>query len=302
MFTLETKMKKLKFLQAFLFVVAFFSCSSKKEKIQNPQKIENYAEFNKIIPKRIVSLSPAATELLAEAGAVSQIAARTDFCDYPEEVLQIESLGGFDGKSISQEKLLSFSPDLVCLTSGMHDYLTEFLESQKINYYILSQNSVSMILNDLLNLGKITGNAETAQKNAQKIQNRLNQIKAKTENLPKVSVYWEVWDSPLMSIGKNSFITELISISGGKNIFDSINADYPLVSEEEILFKNPDLIIFPSENLNGKTKIQNRDAWKNLSAVKEQKIFPLDANSITRPGSRIAESTEILLKIFHPEI
>ena len=268
MFTLERKMKKLKFLQALLFILAFFSCSLKKEKIQNPQKIKNYAEFNKIIPERIVSLSPAATELLAEAGAISQIAARTDFCDYPQEVLQIESVGGFDGKSISQEKLLSFSPDLVCLTSGMHDYLTEFLENQKINFYILSQNSVSMILNDILTLGEITG----------------------------------IWDSPLMSIGKNSFITELISLSGGKNIFDSINADYPLVSEEEILFKNPDVIIFSSENINGKTKIQNREGWKNLSAVKEQKIFPLDTNFITRPGSRIAESIEILLKIFHPEI
>ena len=62
-------MKKLKFLQALLFILAFFSCSLKKEKIQNPQKIKNYAEFNKIIPERIVSLSPAATELLAEAGA-----------------------------------------------------------------------------------------------------------------------------------------------------------------------------------------------------------------------------------------
>lgn len=295
-------MKKLKFLQALLFILAFFSCSLKKEKNQNPQKIKNYAEFNKIIPERIVSLSPAATELLAEAGAISQIAARTDFCDYPQEVLQIESVGGFDGKSISQEKLLSFSPDLVCLTSRMHDYLTEFLENQKINFYILSQNSVSMILNDILTLGEITGNSETAQKNVQKITNRLNKIKSKTENLPKVSVYWEIWDSPLMSIGKNSFITELISLSGGKNIFDSINADYPLVSEEEILFKNPDVIIFSSENINGKTKIQNREGWKNLSAVKEQKIFPLDTNFITRPGSRIAESIEILLKIFHPEI
>ena len=56
------------------------------------------------------------------------------------------------------------------------------------------------------------------------------------------------------------------------------------------------------ENINGKTKIQNREGWKNLSAVKEQKIFPLDTNFITRPGSRIAESIEILLKIFHPEI
>lgn len=295
-------MKKLKFLQALLFILAFFSCSLKKEKNQNPQKIKNYAEFNKIIPERIVSLSPAATELLAEAGAISQIAARTDFCDYPQEVLQIESVGGFDGKSISQEKLLSFSPDLVCLTSGMHDYLTEFLENQKINFYILSQNSVSMILNDILTLGEITGNSETAQKNVQKITSHLNKIKSKTENLPKVSVYWEIWDSPLMSIGKNSFITELISLSGGKNIFDSINSDYPLVSEEEILFKNPDVIIFSSENINGKTKIQNREGWKNLSAVKEQKIFPLDTNFITRPGSRIAESIEILLKIFHPEI
>lgn len=295
-------MKKIKFLQALLFILAFFSCSLKKEKNQNPQKIKNYAEFNKIIPERIVSLSPAATELLAEAGAISQIAARTDFCDYPQEVLQIESVGGFDGKSISQEKLLSFSPDLVCLTSGMHDYLTEFLENQKINFYILSQNSVSMILNDILTLGEITGNSETAQKNVQKITSRLNKIKSKTENLPKVSVYWEIWDSPLMSIGKNSFITELISLSGGKNIFDSINSDYPLVSEEEILFKNPDVIIFSSENINGKTKIQNREGWKNLSAVKEQKIFPLDTNFITRPGSRIAESIEMLLKIFHPEI
>ena len=295
-------MKKLKFLQALLFILAFFSCSLKKEKNQNPQKIKNYAEFNKIIPERIVSLSPAATELLAEAGAISQIAARTDFCDYPQEVLKIESVGGFDGKSISQEKLLSFSPDLVCLTSGMHDYLTEFLENQKINFYILSQNSVSMILNDILTLGEITGNSETAQKNVQKITRCLNKIKSKTENLPKVSVYWEIWDSPLMSIGKNSFITELISLSGGKNIFDSINSDYPLVSEEEILFKNPDIIIFSSENINGKTKIQNREGWKNLSAVKEQKIFPLDTNFITRPGSRIAESIEILLKIFHPEI
>ncbi|MCI5608203.1 MAG: ABC transporter substrate-binding protein, partial [Spirochaetia bacterium] len=200
-------MKKLKFLQALLFILAFFSCSLKKEKIQNPQKIKNYAEFNKIIPERIVSLSPAATELLAEAGAISQIAARTDFCDYPQEVLQIESVGGFDGKSISQEKLLSFSPDLVCLTSGMHDYLTEFLENQKINFYILSQNSVSMILNDILTLGEITGNSETAQKNVQKITRCLNKIKSKTEYLPKVSVYWEIWDSPLMSIGKISFIT-----------------------------------------------------------------------------------------------
>ena len=126
--------------------------------------------------------------------------------------------------------------------------------------------------------------------------------KEKTKNLKKVSVYWEIWDSPLMSCGSLSNVNELIEIAGGKNIFSEINEAYPIVSEESLIYKNPEIIIFSKDFVGGVQKIKNRSGWKNISAVKNDKIFAVDSNTLTRPGSRIVENIETLLKIFHPEV
>ena len=270
-------------------------------------------------PSRIVSLSPAATEILCAVGAIDQIAARSDFSDYPPEVLSKPVAGGFDGKNLSVESILSFQPDLVYLTSGMHDFLIPLLRSKKIRYFISMDASVNGILSEIKEIGKITGHEKEAEAKIAEISSQIEELKeraslaaagdgnggkvtAQTGNsgnggaaagAPK-SVYWEIWSPPYMSIGKNSFINELIQIAGGKNIFDDIKEAYPIVSDEQIILRDPDVIIIPDNLSDGIEGIKNRNGWKNISAVKTGAIYSLNADMISRPSPRITEAISMI--------
>ena len=132
-----------------LFCLIVNSCSKSDyffNKTSNKHTQENH------IPQRIISLSPSATEILFAIGAQNQIAARSDFCDFPENAKNIPSVGGFDGKTLSIEKILSFSPDFVYLTNGMHNYLIPFLQIQKLEK---SQTTNSNRKNFAIKLNKI---------------------------------------------------------------------------------------------------------------------------------------------------
>ena len=140
-----------------LFCLIVSSCSKSDyffNKTSNKHTQENH------IPQRIISLSPSATEILFAIGAQNQIAARSDFCDFPENVKNIPSVGGFDGKTLSIEKILSFSPDFVYLTNGMHNYLIPFLQKHNIAYYISVADSIQTVLQEIAEIGKITERAE----------------------------------------------------------------------------------------------------------------------------------------------
>ena len=246
-------------------------------------------------PQKIVALSPAATEILCSIGALDQIAARSDYSDYPPEVLSKPVAGGFDGKNLSVENILSFSPDLVYLTSGMHDYLIPLLRSKKIPYFISMDASVKGILSEIKEIGKITGHINEAEAKIAEIEAKILELKKSAPKKAK-SVYWEIWSPPYMSIGKNSFINELIQIAGGKNIFDDIKEAYPIVSDEQILLRNPDVIIIPDNLQDGLEGIKNRNGWKNIEAVKNGTIYSLDADMISRPSPRITEAIALIQK------
>ncbi len=246
-------------------------------------------------PQKIVALSPASTEILCSIGALDQIAARSDYSDYPPEVLSKPVAGGFDGKNLSVENILSFSPDLVYLTSGMHDYLIPLLRSKKIPYFISMDASVKGILSEIKEIGKITGHEKQAEVKIAEIQAKILELKKSAPKRPK-SVYWEIWSPPYMSIGKNSFINELIQIAGGKNIFDDIKEAYPIVSDEQILLRNPDVIIIPDNLQDGIEGIKIRNGWKNIEAVKNGSIYSLDADMISRPSPRITEAIAMIQK------
>ena len=144
-----------------LFCLIVSSCSKSDyffNKTSNKHPQENH------IPQRIISLSPSATEILFAIGAQNQIAARSDFCDFPENAKNIPSVGGFDGKTLSIEKILSFSPDFVYLTNGMHNYLIPFLQKHNIAYYISVADSIQTVLQEIAEIGKITNHQLQAQK------------------------------------------------------------------------------------------------------------------------------------------
>ena len=209
--------------------------------------------FAKAKDVRVVSLGPSATEIIYAIGAQDQLVARTDLCDYPPEAASVPSVGGFAGNTISLESIISYEPTLVYLFAGMHDHLVKPLEALGIQVYVSNATSIEAVKNEVLDIGKLTGHEKQAAKVVKEMNTKLARAeklyKKKDSERPKV--YWEVWHSPLMSCGKNSFMSDIIKYAGGKNIFEDEESAYPMVSDEAILYAAPDFIFYSGDGMGG---------------------------------------------------
>ncbi len=247
--------------------------------------------------QRIVSLAPAATEILFALGAGKNIVARTALCDYPEEASNIHVLGGFDGKSYSIEAIIALRPDFVYAYSGMHDHLVEPLQKYGINVFISDVTSIQDVIDEIRSVGALINCRETATQITDTMQEKLKALEASTALSEKKTLYWEVWNNPYMSASKNTFIGNIITLIGGTNIFADSVQSYPIVSDESILAKNPEIILYANDSPISAKDIAHRTGWYLLKAVQDNAIYEIDANSLTRPGPRILDAVEELATI-----
>ena len=238
------------------------------------------------VAKSVVALSPAATEILFAIGAEDQIAAVSEYSDYPEAAKEKPVVGGFDGNTLSMEKILSFKPDLVYLTEGMHNFLIQGLEDNNIPYYISNATSVQAVYEEISDIGKLTGHENQAAIVIAEMKRIATGMQATDSE--KTSVYYEVWNEPYMSIGNTSFINDIIINAGGKNIFDDLSDGYPVVSEETIIARQPEVILIPANSGISADSVKARAGWENIPAVKNNKVYVIDDNLYSRPGSRVA--------------
>mgnify|MGYP003526305698 FL=1 len=142
------------------------------------------------------------------------------------------------------------------------------------------------MLKEITEIGKITGHEENALALVKEIQSSI-------ENLNLISnktVYWEVWNAPYMTIGATSFINELITKAGGKNIFADLEQSYPSVNEESIIARNPEVIFIPSDSPVTVEDVKNRNGWQDISAVKTGSIYKINADITSRAGPRIKDA------------
>jgi len=249
---------------------------------------------------RIVSLGPSATEILFAIGAKDELVARTDLCDFPDEVKNVPSVGGFSGNTISLESILSFEPTLVYLFAGMHDFLIEPLEAADIQVYVSNANSIDAVKSEILDMGKITGHEKEARNVVKEMDRKLDEAKKITEkkswgngeNAPKV--YWEIWHEPMMSVGRDSFINDIILQAGGKNIFAGEESAYPMVSEEAVLYAKPDFIFYTGDGMGGGKPSENLSAPKGI-------FFMGDDDGFVRSSPRAADAVLKLSKIIWEE-
>ena len=246
--------------------------------------------------ERVVSLSPSGTEILFALGLNDKLVARTDFCNYPEEAKKIDSVGGFDGKSFSIETVLSYNPDFVYLTNVMHNHLVNTLESLGIKVYLSDVNSIEDIFVEIKEVSKLFGIEETGKKYIDKMSLELGDIKK--DKIQK-TIYCEIFNSPFLTCGKNSFINDIIEYAGGKNIFDFLDSSYPQVSEEIIIVSNPQIILAPDYSETDLEKIYYRNAWQNIDAIKNKKVFSVSGDIFTRPGPRVVEAVKLLKEILN---
>lgn len=296
-----------------LLLVILLSGCSKKNTVAN----EN------TVPNSIVALSPSAAEILFAVGAGEQVAAVSDFTDYPPEAAEKPIVGGFDGKTLSMEKILSYKPDLVYMSDVMHNYMIEQLNSYGIKYYLSTANSIAGVEKEILDIGEITGHTEQAKKVVLQMEEKIQSLnyphrnadyqngnvdyqnenlnyQTGSENYPAggaPKLYYEVWNVPYMSVGAQSFINDVISAAGAQNIFSDVNDAYPIVSEESIISRQPEIIIIPASSGVSVADIKQRAGWQTIPAVQNNKIYIIDDNIYTRPGPRIADVVQELANI-----
>ena len=245
---------------------------------------------------RLVSLGPAATEIIFAIGAQDQLVARTDLCDYPPEASKIASVGGFSGNTLSLESIISFEPTLVYLFAGMHDAFVKPLEELGIEVYVSNATSIEAVKNEVLDIGKLTGHEKEAQKVVKEMDTKLSrtekmyEVKAGKADGKLPTVYWEVWHSPMMSCGKNSFMDDIITKAGGKNIFGEEEYAYPMVSEEAVLLADPDFIFYSGDGMGGG---EPSDIFKPKGGM----YYMGDDDSFVRSTPRCADAVEKLAAI-----
>lgn len=248
--------------------------------------------------QRIISLSPAGTEIIFALEEGESLIGRTDFCDFPPEAQSVPSVGGFDGKTISLEKIIAMKPTGVCLTDGMHNHLEIPLRELGIETCLLKGSNIEDIYQGIISVSNLLKVPEKGESLVEKIKAEVNAVSANAA-VSKPKVYYEISSNPYITCGKGSFLNEVIKAAGGINCFEDSGSPYPDINPEAIILANPDVIIYPiySEKQNPEkilAGIISRPGWNLINAVKNGRVIFIDCNIIERPGPRIGEGILLL--------
>ena len=174
----------------------------------------------------------------------------------------------------------------------MHNFLIEQLDSYGIKYYISKGDSIKAVMQEILDIGMLTGHEAKAKEVVSEMEKKLNAVKtfsSSTSTTSSRKLYYEVWNAPFMTAGSRSFINDIIFTSGAENIFADIDEAYPIVSEETIIARQPEYILIPASCGITVEAVKARNGWASIPAVKNNKIFLIDDNVYTRPGPRVAD-------------
>lgn len=263
-------------------------------------------------PLRIVSTAPSITEILYALGLGDRVVGVTRFCRYPPEAQSKPKIGDYVNPDI--EAIAALKPDLVVIQSNPVR-LAERLAALHLKTLEVNQDRIAAIYQSIETIARAAGVEESGARLVADLRAKLDAIHARKG--PKVRAMFVVGRAPgrldgMIVAGKGSYLSELIALAGGQNVFDDAVATYPQVSLEEVLARNPDVIIDFGEMGDGNTITpQQKQAvtflWtqsssvKSLSAVRQHRIYPVDPGVFVVPGPRVAQAAEAVSEILRGE-
>jgi iron complex transport system substrate-binding protein len=256
-------------------------------------------------PQRIVSLAPAITESLFALGLGDKIVGVTNYCDYPAEAKTKPKVGGFS--TPNAELVVAARPDLVLATRINESYVPQ-LENAGLTVVVIESLDLPQVLENIRLIGKVTGTSEAANNLTGEMQKRIDSITSKVGGLPdenKPAVYFEIWPDPLTTGGSKSFVNNLITLAGGKNIAGDVEQDWVNLSPEMVLARDPDVAILchHGSSLQTVEQFKTRKGWEQVSAIKNNRVGLIsDENTVVRTGPRVVEGFEFMAKLIHPDL
>jgi iron complex transport system substrate-binding protein len=251
-------------------------------------------------PQRIVSLAPSVTETLFALGFGHRMVGVTSDCDYPTGARKLPKIGAFMTPSV--EAIIAKRPDLVIgVRSAVDPVKTREMERLGLKVTLISLASISDILHSIKDIAALLGRPEAGVRLAHEITRQLDAVKKRVAPAPRRSTLLVVGLRPLITVGGNNFIDELITLAGGENIAGNAAQPWLNLPDEYVVAKAPQVII---EAGMGSERGPSGRHWadlKSIPAVKERRVYAYPYDKILRPGPRIGEGLEEIARLVHPE-
>ena len=248
-------------------------------------------------PTRIVSLNPTTTEILFTLGVGSRLVGRTQYDLWPDSARFIPDLG--PGIRPNAEAVIGARPDLVLLyASEDNRAAARRLREAGIPTAAFKVDRIAQFDRLTRLLGRLIGDSARGALVADTVMHTLDSVRAAMRALPRPRVVIPTWFEPLIVIGGGSFMSELVSIAGGKNVYDSVAAPSPTVSFEDLLRTQPRFVLVGPERA---SQIRTMAKWRTLQAVREGRLLVFDTAVVLRPSVRLGEGAVSLARLIHPE-
>ena len=253
---------------------------------------------------RVVSLAPSLTEIVYALEKQEHLVGVTQHCNYPPSAKAKPKVGGL--KNINLEVVLSLKPDLVLCTEDGND-LTQLKKLKELGLELdcFQPANLEEVLETILQIGELLSCPEKAKEIIQQLKAKQEEVEKRIKKTKPVPVLVVFQHSPLISAGPDTFANDLVKKAGGINLADDAPLPYPVYNQELVIKKSPQVIIDTAMSSDAQSRSQILkfwSHWKELPAVKNQRIYLLNPDLLTRPGPRLFAGLEQLAHLLHPEV
>ena len=266
----------------------------------------NTIEFTEY-PQVVISLSASTTEILFAIGAGDQVAGRDEYSLYPEEALEVTSIGAL-WEELPSEVILALEPDLVVAAEIISEDQAQALRDLGLNvYWQANPATYEKLWENLRDFAKLTGHVDETEALIENLDARVKVVQEKIAPISYMpTVFYELdatEPSSPWTTGAGTFIDYIITMAGGSNAASALEGDYAQISAEELIAVNPDIILL-ADAMYGTTpeSVAERPGWDVIAAVSENAIYPFDPSIMSIPGPRLVDGLEETAKILHPEL
>ncbi len=249
---------------------------------------------------KYVVLSPEIAEIMSYLGVSDKIVGITAECDYPQEMQIKEIVGNFG--QLNLEKIIALNPDIVFTTALEQNEISTQLNKMNIKTVQLYPKNIRELMTVIDTLGVICNVKEKADSLKTSFMTHISEYKQLADTrIDKPRVFIEIYGDPIMSASNDSYLGQLLLLSGAENIFPSLIRDYARVSSEDVVKLNPDIIILTYPGITAQD-IKNRKGWTNINAVRNNKIYTIDEvnpDLLLRAGPRNIQGIQSLIEVFY---
>ena len=249
-------------------------------------------------PSRIVSLNPTTTEILFTIGAGRRLVGRTHYDVFPDSAASVPDLG--PGIRPNVEAVVGVKPDLVILyASADNRPAADRLRRAGIAVAGFKIDRIEQFEHVTRLLGRLTGDSVRAVSVVDSVMSTLDRVRAATAGLSRPTVFIHGWDKPVIAITGGSFMSQILEIAGGRNIYDSIQAPSSTVTLEDVVRRDPQFVLaHPAEA----EHMKRSAVWRTLRAVREGRVLVYDSNLVARPSVQLGAAARSFALLLHPDV